>query len=189
MLAIPSDEVAMDILDKLNNLKIVDKTISDFVYNNKDNTHKLASDVGFLSLYILKIEDYLKEQDISSAIPLSDSSIPFATILAWELGLKLCVPIFSRKVKDPKVKIVWYYSYQNNELELFLLPKVCLEDASDVLLVDIILNDIEKLKAVSQLLKSSEVNVKGVVSIYISRDCLDFINKMLTQLVLYVSVI
>lgn len=188
MLAIPSDEVAIDILNKLNNLKIVDKAITDIINNNRNNIYKIASDIGFLSLYVLKIEDSLKEYDIGIAIPLSEYSVPFSTILSWELGLRLCTPIFSRKVREPKIKIMWYYSQQENELELFLLPKTCIDEESEALLVDISLNDIEKLKAVLQLLKSSEISVKAIVTIYIGKECLEFLDKTNVNII-YISVI
>lgn len=189
MLTIPSDEIAIDILTKLNNLKIVEKTINEFVDKNKDNVNRLASDIGFLSLYVLKIEDYLKEQDISTVIPLSDYAIPFAAILAWELGLRLCTPMFSKGIKDPKIKIVWYYSSLDGELKLFPLSRICVDEEADVLLVDIMLNDVEKIKAVAQLLKSSNINVKGVATVYVTKECAELISKTLTSSVFYISVI
>ncbi|MEM4959017.1 MAG: hypothetical protein QXX12_03980, partial [Nanopusillaceae archaeon] len=64
MIAIPSDEIAMDIITKLNNMKVIDRAISDIVDKYKDNIYGIASDIGFLSIYSLKLEDMLENIDI-----------------------------------------------------------------------------------------------------------------------------
>lgn len=189
MLSIPSDEVANDIISKLNELKVVDKTIADFAEKYRGSVHRLASDIGFLSLYVLKVEDHLRDLDVDMVLPLSEHSVPFATILSWELGIKICVPVFGRKVRDPRVKVVWYFSQPDNELELFLLPRLCTEEGSNVLLADIAIDDVEKLKAIVQLLRSSDMDIKGVVTVYLCKECLDYIGKNITQSTYYVLVV
>ncbi|MEM4553525.1 MAG: hypothetical protein QXI86_04755 [Ignisphaera sp.] len=189
MIAIPSDEIAMDIITKLNNMKIIDRAISDIVDKYKDNIYGIASDIGFLSIYSLKLEDMLENIDIGLIIPLSEYAIPFASILAWELGAKLCIPPFSRKIIDTKIKVAWYYSSRNNELEFFLLPKMCIDEDVEIFLVDILIDDLEKLKTISLLLKSSNMKVQGIATVYISTDCLDFAITGITSSVFYVTTI
>lgn len=189
MIAIPSDDVAVDIINKLSNMKIIDKTISEIANKYKDNVYGAASDIGFLSIYALKIEEVLEDVDINIVLPISDYAIPFASILAWELGAKICIPSFSRKIKDTKIKAMWYYSLRSNELELFVLPKTCSEENTEIFLVDVLLNDVEKFKTVLLLLKSSNTKVKGLATVYINNECLDYANKNVLSLVLYAVLI
>ncbi|MEM4513996.1 MAG: hypothetical protein QXZ41_05795 [Ignisphaera sp.] len=184
MLSIPSDEVTANILAKLNELKLIDQTINDFMSMHKNNVHELVSDIGLLSLYALKLEDDLRDQDIDIIIPISEDSIPFATILAWELGLKMCIPFFdTKKVEDSKIRVTWYHSHYNN-IELFIISTTCVDDLN-VLLADTVLDDVEKLKAILHLLKSGNSKLKGVVTVYIGKDCLNFIEKHPLQSVTY----
>lgn len=189
MLSIPSDEVTANILARLSELKLIDKTINEFINMHKNNIHELVSDIGFLSLYTLKLEDDLREQDIDVIIPISGGSVPFATILAWELGLKTCIPFFDAKVEDSKVRVTWYHSHYNNNIKLFIISTTCVDDLN-VLLVDTVLDDIEKFKAILHLLKSGNSNLKGVVTIYVGKECIDFIEKHALQSIIhYIAVI
>lgn len=189
MLTIPSDEIVTDIVSKLNENKLIEKTINNMINTYKDNINDLASDIGFLSLYILKIEDTLRDIDADTVIPISENSIPFATILAWELGLKICTPIFEPKVGETKVKVVWYISSNEKEVKLFIVPSTCLEK-TNAILTTITLKDVDKLKAVLHILKQSDAEAKAIVSIYINKDCLDHIKNLLPQTqILYATVI
>lgn len=189
MLTIPSDEVVTDIVSKLNEFKLIDKTINDIVNTYKGKVHELASDIGFLSLYVLRVEDTLRDQDIDIVLPLSEESTSFATILAWELGLKMCLPIFNPKIREAKVKVIWYISNREKEVKLFILPSTCIEKTS-VLLAAVMLDDVDKLKTVFHVLKQSDANVKGIISIYMDKECLDYLKNSLPQTsVMYATVI
>lgn len=189
MLTIPSDEVVIDIISKLSEGKLIEKTINDMAKVYRDKIHDLASDIGFLSLYIFKIEDILRDVGADIVLPISENSIPFATILAWELGLKMCLPIFESKVGETKVKVIWYISNTEREVKLFITPSTCLEKTNTIL-VTITLDDVDKLKAVLHILKQSDSEVKAIVTIYITKECLDYIKNSLPQaLVTYIVVV
>ena len=189
MHTIPSDEVAKNIIAKLTENNVIEKTLMDHMERNTDNVYAIAHNLGILSLYTLKLEEAVRDIEADLVIPLSEYAIPFATILSWEYGLQLCTPLFGKKIRDPRVKILWYYSQEDKEIDFIVIPKMCVDKGSGIVLSDIVLNSADKLRTAVHMLNTNDSTVKGVITFYITKDCLKLLQELEIPFVHYIAVI
>ncbi len=176
-LGIPSDEVVQDIKNRLREKKIVDELLYDMARKYRDMPQHIARNVGFIELYSLVIEERLGDEEVDYIFSLSQEAIPLATAISIELGCELCIPLVNRNIIEENVKILWYYSPTDQSIKHILIPRDCLHQHKRFLLVDLIINEKDKLSKIISILNTSDISVIGITTVYISKECIDFINK------------
>lgn len=168
-LAIPSDSIASQIMSRLEQLKLVDRVLRDVVVKYRSAPALLASNMGFLVLCSVTMEEKLRDLDIEYVLAASEEAVPLATVLSLEMGAELCaIPLHSEVPRD-EVKIFWYYSTQKRGYELMLIPKACLHAGKRVYVVDIVLSDLDKLASLISFIEHHDVAVEGAFAVYVDR--------------------
>jgi len=188
-LGIPSDEVVEDIKNKLSEKKIIDELLYDIAKKYRDMPQHIARNIGFIELYSLVIEERLGEEEIDYVFSLSQEAIPLATAISIEMGCELCIPLVNRNIIEENVKILWYYSPMEQSIKYILIPRDCLHQHKKFFLVDLMINEKDRLSKIISILNMNDISIIGIATVYISKECIDLINKNKYSNLLYLHVI
>jgi len=189
LIGMPSDEVAENLLEKFSKLKIVDEILSSESKKAKNTPQYIASNIGFLELYVVKIGRELRKRDIDVVVALSYNAIPFATLLSIEVDSDMCIPISNEHLATETVKSLTYFSHSLKRVEMLIYPRYCMKEGKKVFLTDVLLADIDKVESVNSLIKSREGEVEGLATVYITREVLERISQFNIKTVYYLDVI
>jgi adenine/guanine phosphoribosyltransferase-like PRPP-binding protein len=190
-IGVPSDEVANEILEKLSRLKIIENTLNDVVKSNSNNYYNLVRNTGFIELFALVIEDKLRklDLDIDFVFSLSEEGISIATSLAQELGTEMCFPLMNRNITEDIAKILWYYSYSEKRYKYMLIPRECIHRDKKLYMVDLFIDDVEKIKSIMSLMDANNVEIVGLSTVYICKECLNVLENINMAVLFYLYVV
>ncbi|MEM0006331.1 MAG: hypothetical protein QXJ22_01705 [Ignisphaera sp.] len=190
-IGVPSDEIANEIIERISKSRIVENTLVEMAKSNSNNYYSLVRNIGFIELFTLVVEEMLRKLniDIDCIFSLSQEGAPIATSLALELGSEICFPLTNRNIREDVAKIVWYYSYSEREYKYMLIPRECIHRDERVHIVDVAMDDSEKLKLIISLMRTNGVEVVGFSTVYISSECLKVLEENNTQILYYTHII
>ncbi|MCS7110711.1 MAG: hypothetical protein N3D82_01960 [Ignisphaera sp.] len=190
-IGVPSDEIANEIIEKISKLRIIESTLVKMAKSSNSNYYNLIKNTGFIELFALAVDEKLKkiDTDVDYVFALSEEGIPIATSLALELGTEICFPLVNRNIQEDVAKIIWYYSHSEKEYKYMLIPRECIHRDKKVYVVDIFMEDIERVKSVTTLMRMNGVEILGFSTIYISKDCLKILEEYNTGVLYYLHVI
>jgi len=163
LVAVPEERTVAKIIGKVGELRLIDKLIENSIKEFKENPVTVLSKPGFLKLFSYVTEDFVGGAKIDLVVPMSTTAIVLGSYVAAELPSLVC-PFTENPPHDRKGYVVAYYN-DNNETRFVALPKSCLREKTTALLVDVILEEQDKLRNVVDVLSKNKIHVYGVVAV------------------------
>ncbi len=171
LVAVPEEKTVAKIISKVSELRIIDKLVDESIREFRENPVNVLSRPGFLKLFSYVAEIFVGDAKIDLVMPISSGAMILSSYLATELLSAIC-PFIERPIQDRKGYAVTYYT-DDNGIKFIALPKSCLKDRSTVLLVDIALEELSKLRGVSEILSRARMRIYGLVAIDASEAVLE----------------
>lgn len=163
LVAVPEEKTVVKIINKVSEMRLINKLIEDSLREFRENPVAVLSKPGFLKLFSYVTEDFVDGAKIDLVIPMSTNAVALGSYLAADLPGLIC-PFVENPPHDKKGYVITYYN-NNNETHFMALPKSCLKEKTTALLVDILLEEVGKLKSVVEVLSKSRIHIYGVVTI------------------------
>lgn len=171
----PEEKTVAKIISKVEELKIIDKLLDDSIREFRENPVKVLSKPGFLKLFSYVTESFVGNAKIDLVIPISNIATILGSYLATELPSTLC-PFTENPIHDKKGYIVAHYA-SNEGVNFMAMPRSCLKEKPTALLIDVVLDEISKLRSVLEVLNKVRVQVYGVAAIEASDEVWGFMRN------------
>jgi len=154
--SMPEKDTAERILSKVRELKLVDRILDEELSKAGRELHILAREPGFLELFTLKFLDFMEREGVDkldSVIALSCDAISLATVIALNVRAPTCYLMERGRLEKGGLIAAQYKSRKYLELKLLAVPKACLGGGDAIALVDIELDDIDSIIALSDVVR------------------------------------
>ncbi|MEM0015247.1 MAG: hypothetical protein QXS42_07400 [Zestosphaera sp.] len=175
LMIVPEEKTVAKIISKVDELRVIDRLIDESLREFRENPVKVLSKPGFLKLFSYVAESFVGNAKIDLVIPVSNIAMILGSYLATELPSILC-PFTEDPIHDKKGYVVAYYA--NTEgVNFMAMPRSCLKEKPTSLLIDVTLDELNKLRSVLEALSRAKVNVYGVVAVEASDDVWDFVKN------------
>jgi len=188
MIALPSDEVAAQIVSKIQQLNLLEDLLLEVTKRGRENPRLLSIDIGFAFLFTTILVNKLGKPDIDYVLSASVDSIPMATVLALELGAELCTPLSNTGLGDGTTRFLWFYSSTSRSYQYLVLPRKCLSQGKKVFAVDLIADDTDRIQAIASTLRHHNVDIVGFAAVFIDETVLKKLAELGIKNVYYTDV-
>ncbi len=153
LVSVPMRSTIDKILKRVEGLKLMDRILSEIV-NHFDNVAALTGNPGFLKLFSILVAKIVGSTKVDTVILLSLEAIPLATVVTLETNSTVR-HVYSHDVRIATHEnyMVSHYVSQTHELRFIAIPKSCLKPRSKVVLVETVIEDLNKIATIIDLLK------------------------------------
>ncbi len=173
LLSVPEEKTTERILSRIKELNLVESAIRKALSKSDLEIWSLAREPSFLRLFSLIIEELVEKEgeEVDVVVPLSEYAIPLASVVSMELERTLC-PVITCNVKNEKdgFYVAHYTSYKDEELRVIAIPKRGLQGKESALMLDIALEDPNRVEAVSGIMRRAKIDKQSLIAIQLSRE-------------------
>ncbi|MEM0365884.1 MAG: hypothetical protein QXD80_01150 [Acidilobaceae archaeon] len=160
--SVPEKDTAERILYKVRELNIIKSIIDNELNGAEGEYHILARSPGFTNILAYIITDTINfnsNMKLNSIIALSHDAISLATTIALNTEAKICYIQSESKLERGGFLTIHYKSKKYKELKSIIIPKDCIGEETNIAIVDIKLDDIDKILAVEGLAKKTKSKI------------------------------
>ena len=165
LVSVPEKNTAEKIVNKLEELKLIDKTIEKMIIENKYsfiNTIRLNYDVNFLNIIGYKVWKFGRGNEITVITTTSRNGDPLITIIAEWLKARICPTKRELLLETEKYSFKHYISRTKNSYSQIYVPKNVLKKEDRALIVEDIVKYGESTGALIDLLRELGVHIWGI---------------------------
>ncbi len=175
-LTVPEENTARRILNRIEELKLVEKIIDQRVKVRDGRVvekWRFYENVGFLDIFSFYVLTIIRIDDVDTVLGFPEDSTPLATSVAQWLRAYLCIATRNALATDGSKFITEVCTSQvTNTVEYLAVPRGCLERGDLTLLVTDVLNDTELLGAAIRLVRKVQAEPWGLVAVAALPDAL-----------------
>ncbi|MGC8975488.1 MAG: hypothetical protein ACP5KB_04740 [Thermoprotei archaeon] len=171
LVAVPEEKTVIKIISKVGELRLIDKLVENSIREFRENPVAVLSKPGFLKLFSYATEDFVSGAKIDLVIPISATATILGSYVATELPSLVC-PFTENPPPDKKGYIITYYN-SDKETYFIALPRSCLKEKTTTLIIDVVLDEPNKLMNVVDVLSRNKIHVYGVATVDSSDSVLD----------------
>ena len=167
----PEERTSRRIAERIEELKLLEKLVEEAVNAARENPYDLVRKPGFLALFTLMVSNALHDVRVGVVVPMSEYALMLATALAMELHCEVCPAL----KEGPPTRKGYYTTYFNEcgKVVVTGIPKHCLKDKGRAVLVDVVLDSVDKVEAILAVLRSARVDTVLAAAVVIDGDVND----------------
>ena len=167
----PEERTSRRIAERIEELKLLEKLVEEAVSAARENPYDLVRRPGFLALFTLMVSNALHDVRVGVVVPMSEYALMLATVLAMELHCEVCPALR----EGPPTRKGYYTTYFSECGKAIIagIPKHCLKDKGRAVLVDVVLDSVDKVEAFLAVLRSARVDTVLAASVVIDGDVND----------------
>jgi len=168
-LTVPEEGTARRILNRIEELKLVEKIIEQRVRVSNGKVvekWRFYENVGFLDIFSFYVLTIVRIDDVDTVLGFPEDSTALATSVAQWLRAYLCVATRNALTSDGTKYVTEVCTSQvTGRVEYLAVPRGCLEKGDLVLLVTDVLNDAELLGTAVRLVRKAQAEPWGLVAV------------------------
>jgi len=167
----PEERTSRRIAERIEELKLIDRLVEEAVEAAREDPYDLVRKPGFLTLFTLMVRNLLHDLKVGVVVPTSEYALMLATALAMELHCEVCPAL-----REGPLARKGYYATHFSECGRAVMvgvPRHCLKDKGRAVVVDVVLDSLDKVEAVLAVLRSARVDAVLVASVTMSEEVSD----------------
>ncbi len=173
----PEEKTSAKIVDRIEELNLLEKFVRETVEEARNDPYDIVRKPGFLTLFTMMVKNVLYDVKVGVIVPMSEYALMLATALSLELRCDVCPALANHPLK--RCKGFFTTCFTDNEKHVSVaVPKHCLKNKNRALLVDVVLQDTDKVEAFLGLLRSARVEVSGVAAVISGKNVEEFVKGM-----------
>ncbi len=173
----PEEKTSKKIVEHIEELKLLEKFVMETVEEARDDPYDIVRKPGFLTLFTIMVQNTFHDVKVGVIVPMSEYSLMPATALALGLRCDVCPALTNHPLRKGKGFFTTSFMDYGRYVSV-AVPKHCLKSKNRALLIDVVLQDADKVEAYLGLLRSARVEVSGVAAVASGKNVEDFIKGM-----------
>jgi len=173
LLNVPEEKTAEKIVEIVDKLKLLEKAAEEAYLKFEGDIYRLARYAGFIKLCSLLIENAVKELGVNYVYSASLEALPLASAVAVKLEAEICPTTCYFRCEGKGVATINYVSRAHREIRFITVPKSCLQSERKAIVVDIVVDDLDKLAALKTLMAKFKVKPLALVALQTQHSILE----------------
>ena len=165
LLSIPEERTAERILERVKALNLIEAAAREALSEAGDELWRLARTPGFIQLFSIIAEDAIGLGKLNTVVAVTEEAVSLATATAMELEAEVCYATDRVRLEKKGFLATQYRSRRYGELRFVAIPRSCVRDGGKSLLIDTVLEDVDRVSAIVALLRRARNDVVGYVAI------------------------
>ncbi len=169
----PEEKTAEKIVETVKRLRLLEKAAEEAYEKFEGDIYRLARYAGFIKLCSLLIESAVKELGVNYVYSASSEALPLASAVAVKLEAEVCPITCYFRCEGKGVATIHYISRAHGEIRFITVPKSCLQSERKAIIVDIVVDDLDKLSALKTLMAKFKVKPLALVALQTQHSILE----------------